>query len=348
VWAVPVDPPTGRVVGAAERLTQGTGVEMYASLASGSSGTKLAFAGLSSNGDVWSVAMNHMLAQSTGPPERLTDSTGFDGYPSASSDGTTLVYASERTGGWDIVVRDVSTGKDRVLATSGSAPAVPQISADGRTVVYWDKEKLEAYVLGAAGGAAEKICHDCGPPTDISPDGRRILIEGALLVDREHHRQMELAASTEHRNYVLFGGRFSPDGRWVSFHARTGSSEHRQIFVAPVHEGRSADEGEWIPITDGSMADRESAWSSDGQTLYFLSDRDGFRCIWAQRVDAASKHPIDAAFPVYHAHHARRTLTRIAGGPAAIGLSVTRDRLFFAQSELTGNVWVSNWSEGDR
>jgi eukaryotic-like serine/threonine-protein kinase len=347
VWAVPVAPSTGRVTGAAERLTQGTG-EMYASVALGTSGIKLAFAGLSSNVDVWSVPMNHVLAQTAGRPERLTDSTGFDGYPSASGDSTTLVYVSQRAGAWDIVLRDLTTARDRVLATSSSATMVPQISGDGSTVAYWDKGKLEAFVMPAGGGPAEKICTECGPPTQLSGDGRRIVTEGALLVDREHHRQVQLAVSPAHPDYVLFGGRFSPDGRWVSFHARTGSSEQRQIFVAPVHDGRSADEREWIPITDGSVADRESSWSPDGRTLYFLSDRDGFRCIWAQRLHGASRHPAGAPFPVLHAHHARRTLTRVSGGPAAIGLSVTRDRLLFSQSELTGNVWVSSWADGDR
>jgi Tol biopolymer transport system component len=348
VWAIPVSPTTGRVTGTAERLTQGTGVEMFASLVAGPAGVKLAFAGLSSNVDVWSLPMNHRTGQTAGPPERLTDSTGFDGYPSVSADGTKLVYVSQRASAWDIVLRDLTTVRDRVLATAASATAVPQISADGSTVAYWDKGKLEAFVMPAAGGPAEKVCTECGPPTHLSDDGREVVIEGALLVDRERHTQVPLAASTAHPDYVLFGGRFSPDGRWVSFHARTGSSEHRRIFVAPVHDGTSADEREWIPITDGSMADRESVWSPDGRTLYFLSDRDGFRCIWGQRLDAVSRHPIGAAFPVFHAHHARRTLTRVAGGPAAIGLSVTHDRMLFSQSELTGNVWVSSWNTADR
>ena len=69
-------------------------------------------------------------------------------------------------------------------------------------------------------------------------------------------------------------------------------------------EERGAD---GIPITDGKEIDRQAYWSPDGNLLYYLSDRDGFRCIWAQSLNPATKHPEGEAFTVLHFHQGRAT-----------------------------------------
>ncbi|MCP5112313.1 MAG: hypothetical protein GY953_15925, partial [bacterium] len=82
-----------------------------------------------------------------------------------------------------------------------------------------------------------------------------------------------------------------------------------------------------------------AAWSPDGNLLYFLSDRDGWNCIWSQRLEPATKEPTGEAFPVYHAHGARHPLgNRLELGH--IGLSVARDKLVFAMDEVRGNIWM--------
>ena len=45
--------------------------------------------------------------------------------------------------------------------------------------------------------------------------------------------------------------------------------------------GRQA---EWIAITDGRNNDDKPQFSPDGNTVYFTSTRDGYLCIWAQRL----------------------------------------------------------------
>ena len=35
-----------------------------------------------------------------------------------------------------------------------------------------------------------------------------------------------------------------------------------------------------------------SVWNERGDTLYFLSERCGFRCIWSQRLDVSTKQPL--------------------------------------------------------
>jgi hypothetical protein len=83
----------------------------------------------------------------------------------------------------------------------------------------------------------------------------------------------------------------------------------------------------------------KSRWSPDGNLLYYLSERDGFRCIRAQRLDPATKRPVGAPFDVYHSHSARRSLMNPALHFLEISLSL--DRMVFNLEERTGNVWMA-------
>jgi hypothetical protein len=81
--------------------------------------------------------------------------------------------------------------------------------------------------------------------------------------------------------------------------------------------------------------DRNVAWSPNGAMLYFFSDRDGFRCVWAQPLDPATKKPLGSAFNVVHFHQASRSMF-----DAGFNIGVTSNSLVFALSDLAGNVWM--------
>jgi hypothetical protein len=114
----------------------------------------------------------------------------------------------------------------------------------------------------------------------------------------------------------------------------------RTIYVTAFRDGTVAGEDAWIAVTDGTGMDREVKWAPGGALLYFLSERDGFRCIWAQRLDLESKHPIGKPFAVEHFHHAQQSLSSL-GSPGKVGLSTTRDGLIFSLADTTGNIWVA-------
>ena len=138
----------------------------------------------------------------------------------------------------------------------------------------------------------------------------------------------------------LYSLRFSPDDRWIAFHFHTGPVA-RAVYVAPFRGLVEVPETEWIKVTDGRSADREPYWSPDGNLIYYLSERDGFRCIWAQRVDHNTRQPVGDPFAVYHFHSARRSLTNVGFGTGLVGLSIAKDKIVFAQGEVTGNIWMT-------
>jgi eukaryotic-like serine/threonine-protein kinase len=117
------------------------------------------------------------------------------------------------------------------------------------------------------------------------------------------------------------------------------NQRQRQIFVAPVRGWQAAPESSWIPLTNGRTPDRNAVWAPDGTLVYFLSERDGFRCFWAQRLDGATKRPEGEPFAVQHFHQARLSFDpdRFAG----IQLSAGPDKLVFPNHERTGNIWLA-------
>ena len=111
-----------------------------------------------------------------------------------------------------------------------------------------------------------------------------------------------------------------------------------QLFIARFDGNQAAPKSDWVSIP-GTGADVE--WSADGSLLYFLSARDGFTCIWGQRVDPLTKKSVGSPFAVYHAHSSRRSLSNVSGFDEHI--SVNRNRLAFVLGEQTGNIWMARW-----
>jgi Tol biopolymer transport system component/tRNA A-37 threonylcarbamoyl transferase component Bud32 len=343
LWQVTISPKTWQVTGAPRQLTFGAGLEVQPSLAAG----HIAFSVLSENTNVWSLPIDANSARVLGEIGRLTQGADRDQGPSISTDGLKMAFLR---GGFlllrsNLWLKDLKSGKEGLLASGSPTIRIGngQITADGSRVVYQKNEnqKADFYVVPASGGEAERVCQDCGTANGWSHDGKSIVYEllnsrAIVLVDVASGKKTEIL---KHPKYGLSRGRFSPDDRWVSFHSITPST--RQIFIAPFRGAAPIPESQWIPITDGKAMDRYAAWSPDGNLFYFLSEREGFRCIWAQRLDPATKQPLGAAFPVSHFHTSRRSLMTI-GDPVGMGMSVAIDKLVFSMVERTGNIWMTN------
>lgn len=61
---------------------------------------------------------------------------GISAYPSLSTDGRALAFASDRNGNWDIIVKATGTGTERVLANGVDRQMYASITRDGRRVSY--------------------------------------------------------------------------------------------------------------------------------------------------------------------------------------------------------------------
>ena len=161
-----------------------------------------------------------------------------------------------------------------------------------------------------------------------------------MLLDWRARATNQLIDSGLQKTYV-YSPSFSKDGKWAAFHVSDGKSEVRRIFAIPVRQGYPKVEiNDWIPITNGATLDTEAVWTEDGGAILFMSERDGFRCIWGQRLDPSTKRPRGEAYGVLHFHRFYRSLSSVPGTVAAIGLTAKANQLVFALGEITGNVWM--------
>ena len=82
-------------------------------------------------------------------------------------------------------------------------------------------------------------------------------------------------------------------------------------------------------------AERACGWSPDGSLLYLLIERDGFRDLYAQRIDTRRGAPIGEPFVVQHLHDPRRQW-----GSTPYGTAIVNRAFVFTQSEHTGTIWL--------
>jgi Tol biopolymer transport system component len=344
LWEVPVS-AAGEVIGPATRRIATTLLDLNAStIAEGNGASKrMFFSSLIGKVNIWSLPIDASSGHVAGAMLNLTPGLTYAAAPSISMAGTELAFISDRSKIWSVRTRDLTAGQESTLTSADARWLRPRISPDGSAVAYVDNTD-QMYLVNRLTGTTEKICNRCGPPTDVSLGGEKILFEplsppeDVMMIDVPASR-IESLVHSNRPDHILYRGRLSPDARWVAFDAALDNSLNKKVFIASIQGGHGAGEADWIPVSNGLQVDVNPAWSPDGNLLYFLSERDGFRCIWAQRLIPTTKQPDGAAFPIQHFHNARESLARLERFDL-VGLSAARDKLVFSVSELTGNIWM--------
>ena len=336
LWEIPL-----LGTGAAERLTLGPGLHQQGRWTSDAK--SLTFAAAELNFDVWMQPVDRATGTARGEMKRLTDELTEDLSPSIDWNGTTAAYVSRRSDTWSLRTIDVASGTQRSVLSSPTRLMTARLSGDGGRILF-TSSNYDLMSVPSAGGAAEKLCEHCGEVMGASSDGGSTLYEpfeneDLLMYDSDAHATVTLAKRPG-ADVILSSARFSHDGKWVAFHALRNANNSAQVWIVPVGPERPVPQPAWIAVSDGEALERDPAWSPDGRFLYYISERDGFRCVWARQLDPVTKHPAGDAFAVRHFHSARFSLRQVGSRGFLTGLTVGDGALVFAMGELKGNVWL--------
>jgi DNA-binding winged helix-turn-helix (wHTH) protein/Tol biopolymer transport system component len=350
----------GDIKGRPEQITFGAG-EIGYSVSVADDG-KIAYPTFASRQTTFAIPIDSR-GQKSGPASEVRLSAGTDSYsPTLSHDGRWLAYVEDTPGkSNNIVLTDLKSGKNQILdqASRRSNRAVG-LASDGSKVSFeqdcdqrrWQSgEPLNCGFVGSVEGERpRKVCESC-IPRGFSSDGRVLLVRKYNPVRNDKPpgwiAALDLVSGTERQlvassNSAIESASLSWDDRWIIL-AKELSRARGQIMIAPVRDGTAGKEPDWIAVTDGTHNDGGPQFSPDGNTAYFVSKRDGYDCIWAQRLDPATKRPLGEAFGYEHFHDAsQKDLDGYWNGDDA-DLSISRDKIIVSLVQWHVGIWMTQF-----
>jgi Tol biopolymer transport system component len=326
-----------RVTGKPRQLTVGEAREHGPSVTA--NGT-VAFSRISGALHTWRIAVD-----TSGGPARatkLTDAPIGDCCPAVSRDGRFLFFTRRIQIVKDLFRKDLSSGVDSVLVVSPEEKFWPVPDAVGEKVAFESRHESESSIHLVVGDKPpRKLCAGCSHPTSW-------LGEKAIFHTSQTGGISLLDTETGVSNTVLQGAAgvtlgeadWNPQNEYLLFTAGTGGTT-RQVHAVRFRKSTGHAEGPWLLLTpDPQMAERPR-WSTGGKTFFYLSNRDGYVCVWGQRFVPGTTQT-EKPFPVYHYHDYPRFSPNRAV-PVSRGFSVAGNSIFLNVGESIETVWVGSF-----
>ena len=336
LWRATLTPRTWQIAGAPMRVSNGTGFILAGpSMSEG----RIAFADLSRRMHLWSLRLDSNRGTSTGVLEQVTDSAAAEYWPSVTPDGKLLAFTSTRSGKRETWVKDLTTGKEILVPLPGAATGeeFPRISPDGKRVAHTilDGTGSSLSIAPMNSGTERRIPEQSGGVWGWSPDGQYLLLKSGTL---RNIRLLDAMTGTivdflDDPDDPIFQASFSPDGRWIGFMCSS-------LYIAPFRGPSAIPKQQWSVVVNGGHFEDKPRWSPDGNLLYFTSERDGWRCIWAQRLNPSTKTPLGEPWPVHHFHAARRSLVNVGFGLTELAVAPDGSSFHWMRSRVTYGSWT--------
>jgi Tol biopolymer transport system component len=342
-----------------ELLTSGNG---HLEEGSVSDDGKIAYTLINFGSSVFRISLDSQ-GRKVGPTVQLAFPEGGSyTSPSLTRDGKLLAYNAYRPGKPNtFLLKNLENGGEKIVdEMDGIRGALVEdsgisVSPDGSRILFEREGKQgrwpdniespfpDSFMALSQAGSPRKVCENCSP-RGFSSDSSVALFQKydptsshrdrIISIDLRTDVQRDFLSDPVHSLYHPF---YSWDNRWVVFkRVHRGGSD---ILIAPVRNGIPAGQAEWIAVTDGEHADDKPQFSADGNTLYFTSTRDGYLCIWAQRLDGVTKRPLGKPFAFEHFHNAE-------GRSAAFfdllpNLTVARDKMLISLPHRETEIWLT-------
>jgi serine/threonine protein kinase len=342
LWSIDIDPVSGNVHGQAKPIFKGDNRDFV--ISSSMVGDELTFCQMYPAMHVWRIdnATNPTQAKAV----KVTQDPEFDLSPRVTADGRWLVVARGYTNARKIYRIDIGTGAEHLVDFKGNAKLDPLPNATATEFAFesTDDNAPPAIYLGDLDGDERRLCTECRDPsgwvgTDSILYGDASLSEVRMMsISGGAEKTILRAADGSVRDAV-----FSERGKYLAFAYSRPKTDKAppvfgQIFAMRFPAGAVQTGGRWIEVTSASEIARKPTWSEDGKTLFYLSNRDGFWCVWGQHFNSTLGELSGKPFPVYHFHDLKLSPGEIKG--ATFNLSATGDSLYLNVVETNGTIWA--------
>ena len=339
--------PDGRIAGPVQVLTSGPGMSMTPSV---SAGGRIALDRFQWVLNLWQQELD-AGGRSIGEPRRITIDASPKFHFALTRDGSRLAFSTfsgpRESRLTEIRLRNLESGHESVVITAPARVTSlrPQISPDGNLLSWSDlvDRQRVAYVAPVAEPIGRELCRN-GAVLGFFADGAEV------LVSQRPNRLVRRRLGDAGERLVLDAGELlivdadlSWDDRWLALSSARPDGASG-IHIVPVSDPPPPPD-EWVEIADGTATVGSPRWSPDGRLLYYMSDRDGFNCVWARPLDPVTKRPAGEPFPVLHAHRSKMKMMMPA--TSWFALAVTRGRLVFNAAETTGEIYTAMLEPGD-
>jgi Tol biopolymer transport system component len=327
IWELPLSRRTLQVAGAVRQVLSGPTAAYPRAFRD--DGRLLLFfnSGVRLN-NIWS------LGTSSAPTQLTSDTSLLPGVQtrfSLSPDGAKLLFPSRRSGAWKIWQKDLATGQEASV-TQGQADSDPLYAPAGLRFAFMRAENGRRSLYVSTGAADRKLSTNSGRPVSWTPDETALLCIGGKaiwLVETATGKRKRLF----HRaGWTPMEAALSPDGRWLAIAVDHGKQK-LQGYLARFGAAGLADPSDWIWVTEEPF-NLTFAWAADGTDLYHFHSRDGFRCLWSQRVEDLQRGR--RAAPPRSIRHFHSFQDYPLNGSA---LSVAGNRVAVVLAQHRSNLW---------
>jgi Tol biopolymer transport system component/DNA-binding winged helix-turn-helix (wHTH) protein len=220
--------------------------------------------------------------------QQVTSSAALDAYPAWAPDGHSLAYASDRGGRFEIFVRDLAQGGDRLALTDdGQHNVQPAWAPDGSAVAYHSYGRGGIWIVPRTGGAPKQVATFGSRPA-WSPDGTRLAFQGGAYTE-PGASAFETFGPSSLWVVDLAGGpprRVTQGWRPEGSHARpTWFPDGRRLFFASQDLEATTfwtldlTSGALVRVHDAGSRALDATLTPDGRAVYYVRMADHFE-LW--------------------------------------------------------------------
>jgi Tol biopolymer transport system component len=230
----------------------------------------------------------YVVSPSGGLPQRLTDHPGEDSMPRWSANGKRVIFATDRTGHWQIWEVPATGGSARPIRENEATEFQVDESPSGSHLAFLSNAENAAEYLwlrDQKSGVAQvllryKADSILGNP-DWSPDGQEIVFSSNHRYGHQIYRVDVRSTETRRVSPITSGGcepRFHPDGRRVVYVSRRHFGKSSLLVEQDLETGAEKTLVGWPALN------YDPAYSPDGQELAFASNISGQYQVYRQRL----------------------------------------------------------------